>query len=183
MPFLSEELFSEINKINRSISDESSWPKFKKININLINDFDHVIDVVSNIRKFKKTKNISFKEEFMIFHDNHIVDIGFASVVHKLTGCKIVNSSKSHDELTSVLVGKYRYYFDYKEEISKENIKELEKSLEYNLGFKMIIEKKLSNDKFVNNAPENVIQNERKKLEDVVEKIRLIKETLKNHTN
>ena len=46
-----------------------------------------------------------------------------------------------------------------------------------------IIEKKLSNDKFVNNAPENVIQNEMKKLEDVVEKIRLIKETLKNHTN
>ena len=118
----------------------------------------------------------------MIYHDNHIIDIGFASVVHKLTGCKIVYSSKSHDELTSVLVGKYRYYFDYREEMSPENIKELEKSLEYNLGFKMIIEKKLSNDKFVNNAPENVIQNERKKLEDVVEKIRLIKETLKNHT-
>ena len=119
----------------------------------------------------------------MIYHDNHIIDNGFASVVHKLTGCKIVYSSKSHDELTSVLVGKYRYYFDYKEEMSLENIKELEKSLEYHLGFKMIIERKLSNDKFVNNAPENVIQNERKKLEDVVEKIRLIKETLKNHTN
>ena len=118
----------------------------------------------------------------MIYHDNHIIDIGFASVVHKLTGCKIVNSS-SHDELTSVLVGKYRYHFDYKEEMSLENIKELEKSLEYHLGFKMIIERKLSNDKFVNNAPENVIQNERKKLEDVIEKIRLIKETLKNHTN
>lgn len=183
MPFLTEELFSEINKTNRSISDEASWPKFKKTDINFINDFDHIIDVVSNIRKFKKTKNISFKEEFMIYHDNHIIDNGFASVVHKLTGCKIVYSSKSHDELTSVLVGKYRYYFDYKEEMSLENIKELEKSLEYHLGFKMIIEKKLSNDKFVNNAPENVIQNERKKLEDVVEKIRLIKETLKNHTN
>ena len=67
--------------------------------------------------------------------------------------------------------------------VFNKNIKELEKSLEYHLGFKMIIEKKLSNDKFVNNAPENVIQNERKKLEDVVEKIRLIKEALKNHTN
>ena len=86
----------------------------------------------------------------MIYHDNHIIDIGFAAVVHKLTGCKIVNSSKSHDELTSVLIGKYKYYFDYKEEISIENIKELEKSLEYNLGFKMIIEKKLSNE---NNPP------------------------------
>ena len=182
MPFLSEELFSEINKTNRSITDETSWPKLKKIDIDFINDFNHIVDVVSNIRKFKMTKNISFKEEFIIYHDNQIIDIGFASVVHKLTGCKIVHSSKSHDELTSVLVGKYRYYFNYKDEISLDNIKELEKSLEYNLGFKMIIEKKLSNDKFVNNAPENVIQNERKKLEDVVEKIRLIKETLKNHT-
>ena len=59
--------------------------------------------------------------------------------------------------------------------MSLENIKELEKSLEYHLGFKMIIGKKLSNDKFVNNAPENVIQNERKKLEDVVEKLGLLK--------
>ena len=56
MPFLTEELFSEINKTNRSISDEASWQKFKKTDINFINDFDHIIDVVSNIRKFKRPR-------------------------------------------------------------------------------------------------------------------------------
>ena len=50
--------------------------------------------------------------------------------------------------------------------------------MEYNLGFKKILEKKLSNENFVNNAPEKVIQNERDKLDDVLKKIEIIKETL-----
>ena len=75
----------------------------------------------------------------MIYHDNHIIDIGFASVVHKLTGCKIVNSSKSHDELTSVLVV-VQILFDYKEEISIENIK-FRKIAGIQSRIQMIIEK------------------------------------------
>ena len=99
-----------------------------------------------------------------------------------LSSCNYQKSIQSFSEMQDNLYPK-KNYISSTNLAASQNIKELEKSLEYHLGFKMIIEKKLSNDKFVNNAPENVIQNERKKLEDVLEKIRLIKETLKNHTN
>ena len=62
----------------------------------------------------------------------------------------------------------------------EDDIKELRKALDYNLGFKNIIEKKLSNSKFVENAPKNVIQVERNKLEDVLKKIEIIKQTISN---
>ena len=67
---------------------------------------------------------------------------------------------------------------DFNKETSDDDIIELNKDLEYNLGFKKILENKLSNKKFVNNAPEKVIQNERDKLNDVLKKIDIIKETL-----
>ena len=50
--------------------------------------------------------------------------------------------------------------------------------MDYNLGFKDIIEKKLSNSKFIENAPNNVIQGERNKLDDVLKKIEVIKQTI-----
>ena len=52
------------------------------------------------------------------------------------------------------------------------------RQLDYNLGFKDIIEKKLSNSKFIKNAPDNVIQGERNKLDDVLKKIEIIKQTI-----
>ena len=50
-------------------------------------------------------------------------------------------------------------------------MKKLEADLKYMQGFKMSIEKKLSNEKFVNNAPEAVVAGERKKLADATAKI------------
>ena len=60
----------------------------------------------------------------------------------------------------------------------EDDIIELRKALDYNLGFKDIIEKKLSNSKFIENAPNNVIQGERNKLDDVLKKIEIIKQTI-----
>ena len=57
-------------------------------------------------------------------------------------------------------------------------LKKLQEELEYAQGFVKILEKKLSNERFVNNAPEQVVANERKKLADNIEKIRLIEESL-----
>ena len=59
----------------------------------------------------------------------------------------------------------------------------LKEELNYNLGFKNILEKKLSNENFVSNAPNEVIQKERKKLEDVKSKIEILEEGIKKQNN
>ena len=51
---------------------------------------------------------------------------------------------------------------------------------DYNIGFKKILEKKLSNKNFIDNAPKIVVDNEKKKLEDVHAKIIILENKLKN---
>ena len=52
--------------------------------------------------------------------------------------------------------------------------------MNYNIGFKNILEKKLSNKKFVDNAPKDVVENEKKKLDDVLSKIISLKNKINN---
>ena len=61
---------------------------------------------------------------------------------------------------------------------ASEEIKKLEADLQYAEGFLQTVMKKLSNERFVNNAPQNVVDIERKKKADAEEKIRIIKEQL-----
>ena len=61
---------------------------------------------------------------------------------------------------------------------ASEEIKKLEADLKYAEGFLQGVMKKLSNASFVNNAPQKVVDMERKKQADAEEKIRIIKEQL-----
>jgi valyl-tRNA synthetase len=179
MPFLSEELFEKMNINKKIISENLNWPKSDEVDSVFLNNFDDLINVISKLRNFKKQKNIGFKDELSIFHENTNFDESFSSVFKKLTNCKLIFSNEIDPEISStIVVGKFRYNIDYVQETSDDDVNELKKILEYNLGFKTILEKKLSNTKFVENAPEKVIQNERNKLDDVLKKIEIIKETI-----
>ena len=76
-------------------------------------------------------------------------------------------------DLSTIVVGKYKYIVDFNQDSSEADIIELRKALDYNLGFKDIIKKKLSNSRFIENAPDNVIQGERNKLR-CFEKLKLL---------
>ena len=54
----------------------------------------------------------------------------------------------------------------------------LNKDLDYTKGFLKIVESKLSNKKFVENAPKNLVENEQNKLKDAKEKIRILTEKI-----
>ena len=74
-----------------------------------------------------------------------------------------------------------KYFLELSVEIDIDAEREkLQKELEYQEGFVQSVMKKLSNQGFVNNAPEAVVANERKKLEDGQDRIRILKETLEN---
>ena len=179
MPFISEELFAKLNLKKEIISENLIWPKSCSIDNSFLRDFDDLILIVSKLRNFKKQKNISFKDELSIFHQNKNINESLSSVFKKLTNCKLIFSEDlDSKDLSTIVVGKYKYIVDFNQDTKEDDIIELRKALDYNLGFKDIIEKKLSNSKFIENAPNNVIQGERNKLDDVLKKIEIIKQTI-----
>ena len=177
MPFLSEELFEKINN-KEIISENLKWPKPKNIDSSFLQNFDDLIQVVTKVRNFKKQNSLGFKDELSVFHQNKNINESLSSVFEKLTNCKLLYKDVETNASSSIVIGKFKYIIDFNKEDSDDYIIELKKDFEYNLGFKKILEKKLSNENFVNNAPEKVIQNERDKLDDVLKKIEIIKETL-----
>ncbi|MCF6333139.1 MAG: valine--tRNA ligase, partial [Draconibacterium sp.] len=103
-------------------------------------------------------------------------------VIEKLGNTTSINyvNEKVNDAL-SFRVKSNEYFIPFDEEIDVEAEKEkLEEELKYTQGFLNAVQKKLSNERFVNNAPAQVITNERKKEADALAKIETLKVSLKS---
>ena len=182
MPFLTEEIWQHISE---RTSDEAlviaKYPVQTKFNSEIISDFEFAISVVSGIRTIRKDKNISFKDAIELFVvDNEDNTKEFDGVIQKLTNASAIKTVSEKVEGASFRVKSNEYFVP----ISAENIdieaeiEKLEGELKRAEGFLFGISKKLSNERFVANAPEEVITLERKKESDTVAKIETIKSSL-----
>ena len=177
MPFISQELNEKLNFLDKKLK----WPDTNDHDQNVIDNFNHINELVTKVRNFKKTNNIPFKDSVKLFYDNKILDDELKSVLKKLTYSELIYSkNQSNSEMNSVMIGKYIYYIKSEKALSEDDISKIKESLDYNIGFKKILEKKLSNKNFVDHAPKNVVDNEKKKLEDVHAKIIILENKLKN---
>ena len=177
MPFISQELNEKLNFLDKKLK----WPDTNDHDQNVIDNFNHINELVTKVRNFKKTNNIPFKDSVKLFYDNKILDDELKSVLKKLTYSELIYSkNQSSSEMNSIMIGKYIYYIKSEKALSEDDISKIKESLDYNIGFKKILEKKLSNKNFVDNAPKNVVDNEKKKLEDVHAKIIILENKLKN---
>ena len=177
MPFISQELNEKLNFLDKKLK----WPDTNDHDQNVIDNFNHINELVTKVRNFKKTNNIPFKDSVKLFYDNKILDDELKSVLKKLTYSELIYSkNQSKVEMNSIMIGKYIYYIKSEKALSEDDISKIKESLDYNIGFKKILEKKLSNKNFVDNAPKIVVDNEKKKLEDVHAKIIILENKLKN---
>ena len=177
MPFISQELNEKLNFLDKKLK----WPDTNDHDQNVIDNFNHINELVTKVRNFKKTNNIPFKDSVKLFYDNKILDDELKSVLKKLTYSELIYSkNQSNVEMNSIMIGKYIYYIKSEKALSEDDISKIKESLDYNIGFKKILEKKLSNKNFVDNAPKIVVDNEKKKLEDVHAKIIILENKLKN---
>ncbi len=184
MPFITSEIINQIVSSKNFNIIKSNWPESIKFDSEIIENVNYSIEIVSKIRHFKKQNTLSFKDDLKIYFENDLMD-NQIGIVKKLTNCDLIKKQlKGKDSETSFIVGKYGYVVDQKNKIFNEiDVDKLKEELNYNLGFKYILEKKLSNENFVSNAPKEVIQKERKKLEDVKSKIKILEESIKKQNN
>ena len=183
MPFLTEEIWQFIAK--RSPEEAlivAKYPVQKEFDSKIIVDFDFASDVISGVRTIRKDKNIPFREGIELFVvQNENSNVKFNAIVQKLTNSITFNTVSNKVEGASFRVKSNEYFVP----ISTENIdveaeiKKLEAELKRAEGFLFGIRKKLSNERFVSNAPEQVITIERKKEADTKAKIETIKGSLK----
>jgi len=182
MPFLSEEIWQNISE--RTPEEAliiASYPKFIDVNENLIQEFKIASEVISGIRTVRKDKNIAFKNEieFSILNNDQ-VSSNFDSVIQKLGNISTVNYVQEKvDSAISFRVKSNEYFIPMGDaiDVEAEKVKLLEE-LKYNEGFLLSVQKKLGNERFVSNAPEQVINLERQKEADALAKIETIKASL-----
>ncbi|WP_369049456.1 valine--tRNA ligase [Tenacibaculum sp. UWU-22] len=185
MPFISEEIWHHI--IERTPQDAliiAKYPEASLENVNqeLITNFEFATDVVSGIRTIRKNKNISFKDAIeLAVVNNENVTKNFDKLIQKLTNVsKITYVDDKVEGSASFRIKSNEYFVPISLEtvdVEAEIIK-LKTELKRAEGFLTGIQKKLSNERFVNNAPEQVIALERKKESDTLAKIETIKNSL-----
>ena len=182
MPFISEELWQSMKKRN---NDEalvvSNWPENNKYDNTIIEEFKFISEVITSIRSVRKKQNISFKEsiELSVLNKEKFIT-KYDSIIKKLCNINIFTYVDGEiNDAISFRVKTNTYFIPTSTKFNaQEEIKKIKNELDYNVGFLNSVEKKLSNKRFVDNAPENVIEIEKKKKSDTMAKIQLLRESL-----
>ncbi|MDG1090851.1 MAG: valine--tRNA ligase [Flavobacteriaceae bacterium] len=182
MPFLTEELWQDMG--TRSVEEAlivSAWPEVQAYDEKLIQRFEEATGVIGGIRNFRKEKELGFKEALALQVIGSDEAIPFESLVQKMGQL----SSVSYEEAISDQTGgafranglEFFIPLEGKIDLEKERLK-LQEELKYANGFLLSVQKKLANERFVSNAPDQVLANERKKEADALEKIEVIEKSL-----
>ena len=148
--------------------------------IALAASIEGVKQVVSGVRTIRNQKNISPKESLTLQAVSADAYADFASVITKMANVSAIEVVTEKDATSaSFMVGTNEYAVPLGSmiDIEAERAK-IEQQLKHLEGFLAGIKKKLSNEKFVANAPEAVVALERKKQSDSEEKIATLKEAL-----
>ncbi|NJB70716.1 valyl-tRNA synthetase [Saonia flava] len=182
MPFLSEEVWQHIAvRTPEEALVVSQWPIDQKVNINLITEFDFASEVISGIRTIRKEKNIAMKDalELSLLNEEN-VSKNWDVVIQKLTNVSSISYvNKPVDGALSFRVKSNEYFIPMSGAIDVEaEIKKITEELDYTKGFLQSVQNKLSNERFVNNAPEQVVAMEKKKAADAEAKIETLEKSL-----
>ena len=182
MPFISEEIYQQLSEENHDkFLMNQMWPDQKEPS-NLAGQFEQQKELIAEIRNIRKNKGISFKESLSL---NVISKQGgksdqFDEIIKKLVNLDNINYvTKKQENCLSFVIGLNEYFIPFEDQIDKESeMERLKEELAYQEGFLNSVNKKLSNDRFVRNAPEKVVELEQKKKNDAESKILLLKKQL-----
>ena len=183
MPFITEELWQALYQ-----RDKGASIMVEKLDIalptsedeRLINDIEAVKQVVSGVRMVRSQKNIAPKEKLLlqIVHTDRFGD--YREMLMKMANLSDIQQVKEKSaDASAFMVGTYELAVPLGELIDvRAEIEKQEAQLVHLEGFLACIRKKLSNERFVANAPEAVVALERKKEHDSEEKIEALRKSI-----
>ena len=186
MPFLTEEIWQFLKtRTPDQALIVSSWPASASYDTSLLDEFHFASEVISGIRNLRKHKQIPFKTTVEL----HVINKAsstqkFDGLISKLGNISKINyTDSSVEKAFSFRVQSNEYFLvadiaiDLEAEVAK-----IKEELNYTKGFLKSVQKKLSNTRFVSNAPEQVVASEKKKEADALAKIQTLESSLKNLT-
>lgn len=181
MPFITEELWHLIrDRKEKDCIMVSSWPEHKSSASNSgLQKMDLSIEIIANVRNFRNSKGISPKEKLNLTVKGDLSSI-FPDIISKLANLSGITQSKEKIENAFPFTLKNLELFipmGMSLNVAEEK-ERLNKDLAYNKGFLESVQKKLANERFVQNAKPEILEVERKKQADAEAKIKAIQEQL-----
>ena len=184
MPFITEELWQALYDRKPGESIMRSELKLAPLSAKeeaLIADIEQVKLVVGGVRTVRSQKNIAPKERLKLQAVGQNRFEPYNDIIMKMAGLSAITVVEQKDATASAfMVGTDELAVPLGDLIDvKAEIEKMEAQLKHLEGFLMGVQKKLSNERFVANAPEAVVALERKKQSDAEEKIAALKESIK----
>ena len=185
MPFITEELYQHIAERKEGESIMVSTLELaapSEADAQLIAQFEHAKQVISGVRAIRQSKNISPREPLTleVIGNSQFSVLNSQFIICKLAGLsEIAVVEKKSEGTQSFLIGTEEYAVPLGNLIdAAAEIEKAETEIKRLQGFMMGIQKKLQNERFVQNAPAQVVELERKKLSDAESKIAALQETI-----
>ena len=182
MPFLTEEIFHNLPDVNLTNPlTTSSWPTLENYNQNTIDNFEITKEIISQIRNYRKEKNISFKTSLDLYYLPNKSSLENIEIIQKIaTINRLEESTKNNFAMVnSFLIKNFEFFIPLEEGYDKDaEIEKLKKELDYNERFLKSVQNKLMNKDFVNNAPDTIVNKEKQKIIDTDLKIKSLKKSI-----
>ncbi len=179
MPFITEELWHEVRERNEEEAlIIAEWPKAESYLDGILKEADALFEITSNIRNIRSSKGISPKEALELITSSPIIE-SVSQSLKKLANISAISNSEKPANAFNFVIGSDEFFIPASDTVDIEaERKKMTDELKRMVGFKTSTEKKLSNERFVQNAPEKVVAMERKKLADAEAKIKTLEDSL-----
>ncbi|MBT4775384.1 MAG: valine--tRNA ligase [Crocinitomicaceae bacterium] len=181
-PFIAEEIWHLIkDRTDKDCVVIASWPVAEEVDDTLLSDFIFAEEIISNVRNTRKEKNIANKVLVdLVAKENETFSKQFDPIIEKLGNLSsLTYTSEKVDNAFSFIVKSNEYFIPFSAEVDvAAEIAKIKDELKYIKGFLIGVEKKLSNQRFVDGAPKQVVNVELKKQADAKAKIKVLEEKL-----
>ena len=183
MPFITEEVYQQLK--DRKDGDSimvSSWPSFREFDKDLLKKVEKVFEAVTLVRNVRQQNGISPKEALKVYIKTDNIETYYPATkliwrLANINDLDIVN--QKIENAISFHIDADEWFVPLTQEIDVEKeIVILEEEIKYLQGFLNAVLKKLSNERFVQNAPQKVVEMEKKKKNDSEKRIKALQEKL-----